>query len=253
MASFIGTREEFKRYIGPMLRNLVQQITRHYKKSIGKCEHCGSTTNLESAHKHGRERGELIDTILKEYTHNEMVTIDLKNFENKFKEEHQKIEETILILCRTCHTKYDTQITHMDKKEKKIIPISNETFQNTSVKIVENITKKTSSERKRPFTNNEIEKRLKSACELLSLETLEKMTTKEYSKKVFNLNFPLLKKVSIKSSLEERKKSVKDHLGHNRWTLKYTFERDGFLYIICSQWYPQQDSYVQKWFLENKA
>lgn len=60
MASFVGTKEEFKRYVGPMLRNLVQQLTKKHKMEIGKCEHCGTVENLEAAHKHGKDRGSLI-------------------------------------------------------------------------------------------------------------------------------------------------------------------------------------------------
>ena len=64
-----------------MLRNLVQQLTKKHKMEIGKCEHCGKSENLEAAHKHGKDRGSLIDSILNNYTNNNVVTIDLANFE----------------------------------------------------------------------------------------------------------------------------------------------------------------------------
>src|SRR3989304_4930159 len=101
MASFVGTKEEFKRYVGPMLRNLVQQLTKKHKMEIGKCEHCGTSKNLEAAHKHGKDRGSLIDSILNNYTNNNVVTIDLANFEQHFRNEHKTIDDTILILCKT--------------------------------------------------------------------------------------------------------------------------------------------------------
>ena len=109
MASFVGTKEEFKRYIGPMLRNLVQQLTRKHKMEVGCCEHCQTTENLEAAHVHGKDRGALIDKILNKYTTNSMVTIDLADFEQHFRNEHHEIDKTILILCKTCHTKYDSK------------------------------------------------------------------------------------------------------------------------------------------------
>jgi hypothetical protein len=109
MASFIGTNKEFRRYIGPMLRNLVQQFTKKHKAEISACEHCGTRENLESAHVHGRDRNEIIDLVLNENTHNGIATIDIGVFEERFKEEHLPLEKSILILCRNCHKKYDTK------------------------------------------------------------------------------------------------------------------------------------------------
>ncbi len=103
MASFVGTKKEFKRYVGPMLRNLVQQLTRKHKMEIGQCKHCGATEMLEAAHVHGKDRGALIDKILNNYTNNNVVTIDLDNIKKKLRKEHRLIDETILIICRSCH------------------------------------------------------------------------------------------------------------------------------------------------------
>ena len=109
MASFVGTNKEFRRYIGPRLRNLVQQFTKNHKAKISACEHCGSKENLESAHVHGRDRNEIIDLVLSENTHNGIVTVDIANLEERFKEEHHPLEKSILILCRGCHKKYDSK------------------------------------------------------------------------------------------------------------------------------------------------
>lgn len=109
MASFVGTNKEFRRYIGPRLRNLVQQFTKNHKAEISACEHCGTKENLESAHVHGRDRNEIIDLVLNEYTHNGIATVDIDMFEERFKEEHQPLEKSILILCRSCHKKYDSK------------------------------------------------------------------------------------------------------------------------------------------------
>lgn len=109
MASFVGTNKEFRRYIGPRLRNLVQQFTKNHKAEISACEHCGSNENLESAHVHGRDRNEIIDLVLDENTHNGIATVDIGMFEERFKDEHHPLEKSILILCRGCHRKYDSK------------------------------------------------------------------------------------------------------------------------------------------------
>ena len=108
MASFIGTNQEFKRFIGPRLRNLIQQITKNHKAEVASCEHCGSKENLESAHVHGRDRNEIIDLILTDYTNNGVITVELSKFEEKFIYEHHPLEKSILILCKECHGKYDS-------------------------------------------------------------------------------------------------------------------------------------------------
>lgn len=107
MASFVGTRKEFKRFIGPRLRNLVNIHTKGYRIGVANCNHCGSSEHLESAHVRGRERNQIIDGLLEQFTYNDVVTIDLAMFEQLFVAEHDPIEKTILILCRYCHSKYD--------------------------------------------------------------------------------------------------------------------------------------------------
>lgn len=42
MASFIGTFEEFIKYINPRVKNVVNSISRAYKQEVGRCEHCNS-------------------------------------------------------------------------------------------------------------------------------------------------------------------------------------------------------------------
>ena len=117
MARFEGTNEEFKRYVGPRLRNVVQQITRRQKAINGHCQFCGSSTNLEAAHIHGRERVEIIDSLF-DATSDEAKAIELENFEESFRSEHEPFEKTILVLCHDCHQKYDGQ------KGKYLLPIT---------------------------------------------------------------------------------------------------------------------------------
>jgi hypothetical protein len=118
MAEFVGTIEEFKRYLGPRVKNVVNGLTRDYRRDIGKCEcegcpghqgPCSETTNLESAHVTGRDRPMIIADILKDDIHNSRIKIDLKQFELALKEKHYPLDECIRILCRKCHTEYDKQ------------------------------------------------------------------------------------------------------------------------------------------------
>lgn len=109
MAKFNGTLREFKRVIGPRLRNLVQTWTRTHKESVGACENCGSGEQLESAHVKGSDRNQIIERILTSGDSNEILTVDLTEFEEKFRGEHEPLEKAILVLCHSCHGKYDAE------------------------------------------------------------------------------------------------------------------------------------------------
>ena len=81
MAYFEGTVEEFMRFLGGYARNRVQSLTSAYRKKIGKCEECGShTKQLDAAHLHGKERLVIIGEILKDFTEDGVVKIDLNVF-----------------------------------------------------------------------------------------------------------------------------------------------------------------------------
>ena len=109
MAEFVGTKKEFNRFFGPHLRNVVQHLTRKYRRDIGKCEHCGTDQKLESAHINGKERIQIIDDILKQYYSVNNYRVNLIEFESKFKKEHENLSEVILILCSECHSIYDNK------------------------------------------------------------------------------------------------------------------------------------------------
>ncbi len=109
MALFSGNHKEFRRYIGPRLRNLVNTLTRKHKAQISACQHCDAKENLESAHVHGRDRNDIIELILSKESSDGVVSVDIQKFEERFVEEHQPLEKSILILCRECHRKYDAK------------------------------------------------------------------------------------------------------------------------------------------------
>ena len=170
MASFTGSNKEFRRYIGPMLRNLVQQFTRKHKAEIGACEHCGTRQALESAHIHGRGRNELIDLILRDFIHKEIITVDLDIFEKRFKEEHQPLEKSILILCDSCHTKYDLPLSQTTqekpettqplalKNSESILPITLEPSNTNEFK--QELIKSKKAEIETIYTDGSVEKKL---------------------------------------------------------------------------------------------
>ena len=55
MASFVGSYDDFIKFIGPRTRNVVNSITRRHKNEINKCEHCGKEDiTFEAAHVKGQ-------------------------------------------------------------------------------------------------------------------------------------------------------------------------------------------------------
>ena len=85
MAHFIGTKDEFIKYIGGYCRNKVNAITRNERLLHNKiCQHCKKTnTELESAHVSGQERNVIIEGILKQFfkIHDNYYNVDLNKFE----------------------------------------------------------------------------------------------------------------------------------------------------------------------------
>jgi len=237
MASFVGTKKEFKRYVGPMLRNLVQQLTKKHKQEVGSCQHCGAIESLEAAHVHGKDRGALIDKILDKYINNDIVTIDLAKFEEHFRDEHKLIDETIIILCKKCHSEYDSI-------SQKLKPNDLNQRSGSNIKIS---AKEKASSSKRIFTNSEIEKRISYVAQSLSNEELESLCNKEICKNMFGVNFPVFIKISKNSTRTSIQHAVKDNQGINRWTWKHQFERDNYLYAVTTQWYDRNDALVKRW------
>lgn len=110
MATFNGTLIEFKRFIGPHLRNVVNQIAKKHKQTVGNCEHCGADGELHAAHIHGKDRIQIVESILGRSCQMESAEfkVDLCEFEAEFKKEHSPVEKAILVLCDACHRKYDS-------------------------------------------------------------------------------------------------------------------------------------------------
>ena len=109
MAHFSGTTAEFTRYIGPFVRNLVQNLTRPYKEQVGACENqeCQVIGKLDFAHITGKERPVLINKALEGFVNNGVVEVNLEVFGERLKQLHFPFKDTGLVLCKICHKKYD--------------------------------------------------------------------------------------------------------------------------------------------------
>lgn len=112
MSKFTGTLEDFYKFLNPLTRNLVANISRKEKKHRT-CSHCKNRTKLEAAHLKGKERPVIVANIIyemtgkKEISNNDIIDIDLNLFLEKFIEEHTPLEKSVIILCKSCHREYD--------------------------------------------------------------------------------------------------------------------------------------------------
>ena len=220
-----GNQKDFNKYFSGYARNLVQSITKKYKKEIGKCEHCGvSDLVLDAAHIDGRGRKDIIDSILKEFRKDDIVEVNLKDFETMFIKAHQPINQTIKILCKKCHRAYD------NKPEEKLNRVSNKKEK------TETVVHKTKEKLK-------VGKLVKSKMEeliekdLLSDEEINKLQRADYSKQTLHIQYPLL-----------RKARASDPNNIPRyWAGTKTIR--GNEYFICSEWYEQPSNNDRPYFL----
>lgn len=122
IARFIGSFDDFKRYIGPKCRNDVNIFCKSERdKHKGICEWCGGKHELQSAHI--KERPVIIKEILdSDYRIAEdWYDVDIDEFLLKFKNAHFPIEDHIFFLCNECHNKLDKDhsITITDLKNRR--------------------------------------------------------------------------------------------------------------------------------------
>jgi len=232
MASFVGTFDEFIKYISPRARNVVNSLSRKYKKEVGQCEKCHSkTATLEAAHIAGRERLKIIKDILETFTNGEIITIDLEVFESKFLKEHEPIENNIRVLCRPCHRDYDSLsdgIIEYPFKTNTAISESNSSIEIPSI------------------SNSEITTFLRQIVPKLSGDDVEKLLDAECCKNIFRVNFPVLKSIPFESDKEMISKLARIN-GYIRWSPQRTIERSNSRYLVLTQWYDRNRSLFIKW------
>jgi predicted CopG family antitoxin len=105
---------------------------------------------------------------------------------------------------------------------------------------------KSTSSKARLFTNKEIQQKISNVAKHFSAQELDDLCN-DSSKKIFDISFPLLVKISNRENGKNKKDAVKSEDGVNRWTWKYQIEKGNFIYAICTQWYPKNDTLVKDW------
>jgi hypothetical protein len=130
MASFTGTEEDFNTYIGPRIKNLVNQIVRKDRGARnGICQRCCKKSELDSAYVHGKDSRTLIKMALKDFDKSSYIEVDLIKFEELLIEYHQPVAETFLFLCQECHREYDVEseftATNNNTEDKEIQKVLN--------------------------------------------------------------------------------------------------------------------------------
>ena len=105
----------------------------------------------------------------------------------------------------------------------------------------------------RLFNNQYIQRRIIQAARDVSDDELADLCDKGTSKDLFNINFPLFIRVPTNSTPKVKRDAVKDHNDMNRWTWKHSFERDGYEYAICTQWFEWNDQHVKAWLDKREA
>ena len=93
---------------------------------------------------------------------------------------------------------------------------------------------------KRIYKNKEIQETIARVISKFPQSDLDKYCRQEYSNEVFNINFSLLYRVPYHYSKIKKSKMVKDHRGVARWTWKFEFTKNGYVYAISTQWYAKK-------------
>jgi hypothetical protein len=149
MAYFVGTIREFTKFLGAYARIKVMHLAAKHKKVIGKCEHCNADNKtLEAAHINGKERPVLITNILSQFVEDDIVKIDLHEFEERFIDAHYPIENTIKVLCKKCHRIYDNaKIIHenipLNAEVRNVLEIEN--YEANETDLIEKLVSKSMS------------------------------------------------------------------------------------------------------------
>ena len=233
MASFIGSYDEFVKFIGPRTRNVVNSISRRYKSEINKCEHCGKVNiHFDAAHVKGRERPLIIKEITSMFERNGVITIDLDNFEEQFISAHYPLHNSILVLCTDCHRIYDS---NNDR------PQPNQFFEPT-----ESITFETTTDN---LPNNaQITDYFRKVVPSFTDNTITNLQSIDYCKDAFGINYPVLKEIPINATLAEIRALARVN-GHSRWSSQRPIERNGKQYIVTTQWVEKNRQPFVDWCL----
>jgi len=113
MAELTCTIEEFHKFIGPRIRNVIQSLTKKRKKELNYiCQGCNQRKELEAAHVKGSDRKVIIEKILEKYIideQKEIVRVYLDKIEEEIVASHKPIDNYFKFLCSKCHAEYDSK------------------------------------------------------------------------------------------------------------------------------------------------
>jgi len=231
MASFIGTFDEFIRYINPRVKNVVNGISKAYKAQIGECEHCGvQGAVLEAAHVTGRERPVIIGEVLEDFINGELVTVDLEVFENRLKEAHEPISEVIKVLCRPCHNEYDRKVVE------NIPRVIEERFS-------EGIDEEFDAD---ALTNSMVTDWLRENVPKLPPKDVSDLLTNNFCSETFSVHFPILKEVPLDADTEIIRAHARVN-GYNRWSTQRPIVVGDKRYLVLTQWYEKSRQRFAAW------
>ena len=108
MNMFVGDYKTFKKFFDGYARNKTRDLTQKYKSGICAC--CGTKEKeIQSAHKRGFERKDLVRKFFEESTcskEGEICHVDLDKFEESFVNFSKNLAN-FHFLCEECHRKYD--------------------------------------------------------------------------------------------------------------------------------------------------
>lgn len=134
MALFEGTIQEFHHFLGPRIRNAINNFTRTYRNQRnGVCEKCGEKNELHSAHVHGQERRTIIERILAPHLKSGKIKCDIEEIEKEILESHLPIEKCFKFLCHSCHVAYDSGTGSISPPQHRSTVRKNSTEQHTKI------------------------------------------------------------------------------------------------------------------------
>lgn len=230
MASFVGTFDEFIRYINPRVKNVINGISRAYKAKVGQCEHCGSVDAiLEAAHVTGRERPVIIEEVLSDFINGEVITVDLDVFESRLITAHEPIDEIIKVLCRPCHIQYD-----------------NSGSQPSTPSSVEGLEASQDEVNNCIVTNSDITNYLRENVPSLPSNVIVNLLSAEYCRRIFGVHFSVLKETPLNASIEELREYARIN-GYNRWSTQNPIIVNGRQFLVLTQWYEKNRTLFVKW------
>ena len=83
---------------------------------------------------------------------------------------------------------------------------------------------------------------------ILTENELANLTSADYSKRVFNISLPVLKKLDPTDPMDKQKRDAK---GYNRY-YSFILKTNSAEYLLCSQWLDRHRSNFEKWLSKYK-